>query len=59
MALADRVWQLADSITKAPAAPSLAPVTEIQEARRAVLEAEMRGAYGHLGEAVRNGRAAA
>jgi len=59
MALADRVWRLADSIGRVAVTSSLAPVTEIQEARRAVLEAELRGAYGHLGEAVRNGRAAA
>lgn len=59
MELADRVWRLADSVVKA--APQALPVSiaEIQEARRAALEAEMRGAYGHLGEAVRNGRAAA
>jgi len=59
MALADRVWQLAGSVGKAPATPECGSVTEIQAARRAALEAELRGAYGHLGEAVRNGRAAA
>lgn len=57
--LADRVWRLADSVGQAPAEVPRGSVTEIQEARRAVLEADLRDAYGHLGEAARNGRAAA